>query len=110
MIPGQALICGNRTIGQFADEAVNADFSAAGMVGVPMVVVLVFAQLAVIGTNIAFQPGVIRTCAVNHDTFDGDLATCLIAGIFGENQLIQIHCRYLLAHEAVPGLPSALQE
>ena len=42
--------------------------------------------------------------------FDGDFLSCLIAGVFCENQLIQIHCLYLHAHEAVPGLPSASRE
>ena len=96
-------------VSQLADEAVDADLSAAGMIGVPVVVVLVFAQLTVIGTHIAFQPGVVSPCAVNHDALDGDLATCIIAGVFCENQLIQIHYHCLLSREAVPGLPSAFQ-
>ena len=79
MIPRQGLICGNSPISQFADEAVDADISATGMVGVPMVVVLVLAQLAVIGTYIAFQPGVVRPCAVNHDALGGNFLARLIA-------------------------------
>ena len=60
----------------------DADFSAAGMVCVPMIAVLVLAKQTIIGTYIAFQIGVVRPGGMNHDTFDRDFLTCLIAGIF----------------------------
>ena len=88
MIPRQRLISGDGTVGQLADETMDADLTTAGMVGVPMVVVLVLAQLAVIGSDIAFQPRVVRAGAVYHDAFDGDLASCFVTGVFSENQLI----------------------
>lgn len=53
-----------------------------------MVIVLVLAQLTVIGSDIAFQPRVVRAGAVYHDAFDGDLAASFVTGVFGENQLI----------------------
>lgn len=71
-----------------ADEAVNTDFSAAGVVGVPMVVVPVFAQLSVIGSDIALQHRVVCTCGMHHDAFDGNLSSCFVAGVFRKNELI----------------------
>ena len=88
MIPRQRLIGCDAAVCQLADEAVDANLTTTGMVGVPMVVILVLAQLTVIGSDIAFQPRVVRAGAVYHNAFDGDLAACFIAGIFGENQLI----------------------
>jgi hypothetical protein len=57
MIPRQSLIGGNGAISQLADKSVDADFSAAGVVGVPMIVVLVLPQQTIVGANIALQPG-----------------------------------------------------
>ena len=110
VIPRESLVSSNGAICQFADESVDTDLSAAGMIGVPVVAVLVFTEQTVIRTNIAFQIGVVRTGGMNHDTLDGNGATCLVAGIFRKDQFMQIHYRHLLGHEAVPGLPSAFRE
>ena len=109
VIPRQSLVCGNGAVSQFADESVDADFSAAGVIGVPVIAVLVFTEQTVIGTHIAFQIGVVRPGGMNHNALDGDGSACLVTGIFGKNQLMQIHHRHLLAREAAPGLPSAFQ-
>ena len=74
-----------------------------------MVVVLVLAQKSVIGTYIAFQPGVIRPCAVNHDALNGNLATRPVTGVFGKKQFMQIHYHCLLCYEVVPEFLSAFQ-
>lgn len=54
VIPRESLVSGNGAICQFADESVDTNLSAAGMISVPVVVVLVLAQLAIIRTDIAF--------------------------------------------------------
>ena len=54
MIPRESLVCGNRAVSQLADKGMNADLSAAGMVGVPMIAVLVFTEQTIIRTYIAF--------------------------------------------------------
>ena len=94
VIPRQGLICSNGAIGQLADEAVNTDLPAAGMIGVPVIVVLVLTKEAIIRTHIALQPGVVSPCAVHHDTLDRDFAACLVAGVFRENELMQIHSQH----------------
>ena len=88
MIPRQRLIGRYGAVCQLSDEAVDANLTTTGMVCVPMVVVLVLAQLTVIGSDISFQPRVIRAGAMYHDAFDGDLAAFFITGVFSENQLI----------------------
>ena len=64
------------------------------MVGIPMVVVLVHTQQTVIGTYIATQVGIVCTGGMHHNALDGNLATCLVAGILGKNKLMQIHYPY----------------
>ena len=91
MVPRKGLVRGDGAVSQLADKGMNADFTATGVVGVPMVVVLVDTKGTVIWAYIAFQPGVVSPCAVNHDALDSNFATCLVAGIFGEDQLTQIH-------------------
>ena len=54
MIPRESLVCGNRAVSQLADKGMNADLSAAGMLGVPMIAVLVFTEQTIIRTYIAF--------------------------------------------------------
>ena len=109
VIPRESLVSGNGAVSQFANESVDADFSAARVIGVPVIAVLVFTEQTVIGTHIAFQIGVVRPGGMNHNALDGDGSACLIASVFCKNQLMQIHHRHLLAREAVPGLPSAFQ-
>lgn len=53
-----------------------------------MVVVPVFAQLSVIGSDIALQHRVVCTCGMHHDAFDGNLSSCFVAGVFRKNELI----------------------
>ena len=53
--------------------------------------VLVLAQLAVIGSDIALQPRIVRAGAVYHDALDGDLASCFVAGVLRKDELLQIH-------------------
>lgn len=60
----------------------NTDFSAAGMIGVPMVAVLVFAEQTIIRTHIAFEVRVIGTRGMNHDALNRNFSTRLVAGIF----------------------------
>ena len=62
VIPRQSLIGSNRAVRQLADEGMDADLSSAGMIGVPVVIVLVLAQLSVIRADIALQPGVVGSC------------------------------------------------
>ncbi len=84
-------------VSQFSDESVNTDFSAAGMIGIPVIAVLVFSKQTVIGTHIAFQIGVVRPGGMNHDAFDGDGSTRFIAGIFVRISL----CRFIVVTSSV---------
>ena len=97
VIPRQGLISCNRAVIELADEAVNADLSTAGVVGVPMVVVSVFAEQTVIGADIAFQPGVIRPGGMHHNAFNGYLPIRFVTSVFGEYQRMQIHITRLLS-------------
>lgn len=96
-IPGERLVGGNCTVLQFADKAVDANLAAAGMIGVPVVVVLVHAEQSVIGSDIALQPRIISASRVNHDAFDSMFLTVLVAFIFSQNKLTQIHCHPVLS-------------
>ncbi len=86
MIPRQSLVCGDSAVSQLADECVDADLSAAGMVGIPMIAVLVLAKQTIIGTHITLEVRVISTCGMNHDAFDRDFSACLVAGVFRKNK------------------------
>ena len=55
MIPRQRLIGCDAAVRQFADEAMDADLSAIRLILIPMVVVLIFSEQSIIGTDIAFQ-------------------------------------------------------
>ena len=90
-LPRKGLVSGDGAILQLTDEAVNTDFTVAGMVGVLVVSVLVDTEQAIVRTDIALEPGVIRTRGVNHDAFDGVFAVRLVTGVFGQKKLMQIH-------------------
>ena len=66
----------HRTVSQLTNEAVNADLTTARVIDVPVVVVLVLAEFSFIGTDITLQPRVVRTRGMNHNTLNGDFATC----------------------------------
>ena len=91
VIPRQRLVSGDAAVCQLADETMDAYLATAGVVGVPVVVVLVLAQFAVIGSDIALQPRIVCAGAVYHDALDGDLASCFIAGVLRKDELLQIH-------------------
>ena len=54
MVPRQTLIGCHSTICKLTNEAVYTDFTTAGMIGVPVVVILVLSKSAIIGADIAF--------------------------------------------------------
>ena len=54
MIPGQTLIRCYCTIRKLTNEAMYTDFTTTGMIGVPVVVILVLSKSAIIGADIAF--------------------------------------------------------
>lgn len=91
MIPRKRLICCDTPVSQLSDESMNADLPPAGFVLVPVVVVLVFSEQTVVGSDIAFEVGVIRTGRMYHDSFRRDGFTRLIAGIVYKNQFAQVH-------------------
>ena len=82
MIPRQSLVCGDSAVSQLANECVNADLSAAGMICVPVIAVLVLAKQTIIGTHITLEIRVIGTRGMHHDAFDRDFLACLVTGIF----------------------------
>ena len=109
VIPRQGLVCGNRAVSQFADESVDADLSAAGVIGIPVIAVLVFTEQTVIGTNVSPKVGVVRSSGMNHDALDGDGSASLVAGIFRKVKFMQIHRSCPLCRAAAPEPPSAFQ-
>ena len=96
MIPRESLVSSNGAICQFADESVDTDLSAAGMIGVPVVAVLVFTQLSVIRADIALQPRIVGTGGMHHNALDSNLSASFVAGVFRENEFVEIHSVYLL--------------
>jgi hypothetical protein len=61
---------------------VNTDLATTGTILIPVVIILILTQKAVIGANIPLQARVVGPGGVNHDTFDSNGSACLIAGIF----------------------------
>ena len=96
----------HRTVSQLTNEAVNADLTTASVIGVPVVVVLVLAEFSIIGIDITLQPRVVRTRGMNHNTLNGDFATCLIAGIFRKISFCKFILFFLLLHELLNSLVS----
>jgi len=90
VIPRQGLVGCDCAIIEFSDEAVNADLTTAGVIGVPMVAILVFAKQAVIGANVAFEPGVVCSGGMNHNAFNRNGSACLIASVLGKNKGMKI--------------------
>jgi hypothetical protein len=59
----------------------NANLTVAGLILIPMIVVLVLSEQAVIRANIALQPWVICPGRVYHDAFGNYCFACFEAGI-----------------------------
>lgn len=95
VLPGQRLIGCHTSVSQLSNKAVDADLSSAGMIGVPVVVVLVFTQLSVIWADIAFQPGIVGTGGMHHNALDSNLSASFVAGVFRKNEFVEIHSVYL---------------
>ena len=74
----------------------DTDLAPAGMIGVPVVVVLVFTQLAVIWADITLQPGIVGTGGMHHNALDSNLSASFVAGVFREYEFVEIHLVYLL--------------
>ena len=85
------MVGSDASIGQFPDEAVDVNLSAAGLILISVIAVLVFAQQAVIGSDVAFQVGVICPGGMHHNAFRSYGSACLVAGVIGKNQFSQIH-------------------
>ena len=110
-IPRQCLVSGNRTVRQFSNESVDTDFPPVRLVLVPVVAVLVVAQLAVIRPHIALKVGIILPSTVYHDPFRRDLPARLVTGVVGEHTYIEIHKKFPLQKIKERGLflPSLMQ-
>ena len=52
MIPRQGLISSDFSISQLSNESVNTDLTAAGLVLIPMIVVLVLAEQSIVGRQV----------------------------------------------------------
>ena len=88
VIPGQGLVGSNSSVSKLSNECVNADISAARTSRVPMIVILVFAEQAIIWTDITLEVGVVGPGGMNHNTFYSNGSACLVASILGENELM----------------------
>lgn len=53
-------------------------------------------QLAVIGVDIVFQLRIVGSSGMHHDTFNLDFSFRFVAGVFRENEFVEIHLVYLL--------------
>ncbi|MPN57192.1 hypothetical protein SDC9_204886 [bioreactor metagenome] len=91
IIPRQCLVCCNASVSQFTDEAVDTDLPSVWLVLIPVVVILVLAKQAVVGTDIAFQIWVVRPGGMHHDALRRDGTARLITSIVGQNDFMQIH-------------------
>ena len=91
MIPRKRLVSSDASVSQFTNEAVDADLPSVGLVLIPVVVVLILTKQAVVGTNIAFQIGIVRAGGMHHDALWCDSTARLITGIVGQNEFMQVH-------------------
>jgi len=72
MIPRKRLISGDASVSQLADEAVDADLPSVRLVLIPVIVILVLTEQAVVGSDIAFQVGIVSTGGMDHDALRRD--------------------------------------
>lgn len=91
VVPRKRLIGGDGSVGQLPDKGVDADLPPAGFLLIPVVVVLILPQKAVVRADIAFQIRVVGPGRMYHDPLRGNGAACLIAGIFRQYLFMQIH-------------------
>src|SRR6056297_842627 len=82
MVPGQGLISSDSAIFKLSNKCMDTDLSTTRSMLVPMVVVLVLSQDAIIWPNISAKIGIVRPSAVHHDAFRFDFPTCFITFIF----------------------------
>lgn len=87
-IPGKGLIGGNASVRQQPDKGVNTGPHTGA---VPIVVILIHAQKAVVRADIAFQVRVFRPGAVDHDPLGRDVLSPLVAIILRQIELVQVH-------------------
>ncbi|MPN15573.1 hypothetical protein SDC9_162907 [bioreactor metagenome] len=69
----------------------DADLPSVRLVLIPVVIVLVLTEQAVIRTDIAFEVGVIRPGGMHHDALRCYGFACLKAGVVGEYEFSQVH-------------------
>lgn len=86
MIPRKSLICGNCSVRQLSDEGMNTDLTATGLILIPVVVILVFAQQAIVGTHVAFKVWIVRSGGMHHDAFGNYGSACFETGVVCEYQ------------------------
>ena len=91
MIPRKRLISGDASVSQLTDEAVDADLPSVRLVLIPVVVVLIFTEQAVVGSDITFQIRVVRPGGMHHDAFWCNGTARLKAGVVYEDELSQVH-------------------
>lgn len=93
IVPGQGLVGGYAAVLEFADEGMDAHLLSAGTKGVPVVVP--GAQKAVVGTDVAAQPGVVDPGAVDHDPLRSHGPSGDVALVFGQIELMKVHGLFL---------------
>ena len=91
MIPRKRLVSGDTAVSQLADETVDADLPSVRLVLIPVVVVLIFTEQAVVGSDITFQIRVVRPGGMHHDAFWCNGTARLKAGVVYEDELSQVH-------------------
>lgn len=89
MIPWQGLIGSDGPIFKFSDKGMDTDLSATGSMLVPVIVVLVLPQEAIIWSNISTKIWVIGSRTMDHNALGLDFSTCFIAFIAGIGNILK---------------------
>lgn len=95
-IPWQRLVGGNRAVGEFPNKGVDADLPPVRLILVPMIVVRIFAQQAVVRANIALESWIVCPGGMHHDALRDNSPSRFIAGVVCQNEFMQVHLLVLL--------------
>ena len=84
-VPRQRLVGGNRAVCQLANKGVDTDLPV--HVLIPVITVLIYAEQSVVGSNIAFQPRIVRAGRMYHDTLRHHHPAAFVAVVIRKNEL-----------------------
>jgi hypothetical protein len=101
MIPWQGLIGSDGAIFKLPNKGMDTDLSATGSTLIPMIVVLVLSQYAIIWSNVSTKIGIIGPSTVDHNALGFNFPAYFITFVFCKDKFFKVHRFSLLQFVAI---------